>query len=485
MAERLALVIAVDTYQDPAIPPAAFAEADAAAFARALEPLGFARARQVVLLGSQATRTAIESRLRKLARAGQDFEALCAFYAGHAFEAEAAGHLTCFDSQPDDLPETSIALATLLDALGACKCERLALFLDARRGLPADLDPHLPAQPLAAFVGGANGRVCFTSCGPEESSHAAPSLKAGVWAHHLVEALAGKAPRALDEGGLLTAQALQQHLEEEVPRTLRRTFKEPRVQTPRRYGAGCLVIADLNLAQGEQATADPRLQPLKRGALRSENTTRVKSLTGYRKFHRLPDHVAPAGHKFVAELAAEELKADVDAYYAAVREHLGYKRRDVEASVDRGSGFVRTPDFEYSVSVAMAADDPATAVWRREVAGIRTPEVVLGAGFGRVFGELFDTLVFEFVEPLDLEAWIDRVEDDMPEGVKLRCASDCSSCEVSVAGFAGVIRLRRDRVEVQGGRAPTSKGLVEAFLHFQDLFAGQHDVQALPLAVSR
>jgi hypothetical protein len=120
-------------------------------------------------------------------------------------------------------------------------------------------------------------------------------------------------------------------------------------------------------------------------------------------------------------------------------------------------------------------------IWRREVAAIRTPEVILGKAFQNVFGELFDTLVFEFVKPFDLEAWIDQVEEATPEGVKLRCASDCSSCDILVVGFTGVIRLFRDRVEIQGGKTPTSRGLVEAFLQFQDLFAGKRELQALPL----
>jgi hypothetical protein len=284
---------------------------------------------------------------------------------------------------------------------------------------------------------------------------------------------------------LLTAASLQNYLEQEVPRGLRSTFKDGRTQTPTHYGdpGEHFVLADLGavLEQG-QANADPRLQQLKRGALRAESSMRVKSLSGYRKYHRLPDRVNASGQKFVADLAAEDVKADVDAYYSAIREHLAYKRRDVESSADQGSGFVRTPDFEYSVRVEMAPDDPTMAVWHREVAGIRNPEVILGKAFAAVFGGLFDTLFFEFTQPFDLETWVDRLEEEVPEGVKVRCASDCSSCDLTVAGFSGVIRLRPDRVEIQGGKAPTSKGLVEAFLQFQDRFAGRRDLQALPLS---
>jgi hypothetical protein len=480
MTERLALVFAVDTYQDQGIAPTPLAEADAAAFAQALERLGFAREQQTVLLGAQATRTAVASRLRKLAKAATAPEAVFLFYAGHAFESDGEGHLTCADSQLDDLAETSLSLRTVLDALGASEAGRIAVFLDPRGGLP---DGPLQGKELAKFCR-EPGRAAFVSHRPGEAAHVSGPLKGSAWGHHVVAALSGKAPLALEEGRLLSAGSLQDHLVREVPRTLRTTFKDAQPQSPYRLGDERLLLADLGplLAQGGQATADPRLQPLKRGALRNETVMRVKSLSGFRKFHRLPDRVSPSSQKFIADLAAEDIKADIDEKYAAVRELLGYKRRDVEASSDRGSGFVRTPDFEYSVSIEQAPDDPANVIWRREVAGIRNPEVVLGPAFAGVFGELFDALVFEFVKPFDLEAWVDRVEEEVPEGVKVRCASDCTSCDVTVRGFPGVIRLRGDRVEVQGGKAPTSRALVEAFLQFQDLFSGQRDLQALPLA---
>jgi hypothetical protein len=480
MADRVALVIGVESPQDSSLGAAAHAERDAEAFAHALERLGFARDNQIVLLGSQATKTAIESRLRKLVKSPPAALELFAFYSGHGFHEDRHDYLTCSDTQADDASETSVALQTLLDALKRSRCKRVALFLDVR-SCPRESFAH---QELVDFFSKKAGLVCFVSCDEGQTSHASGALKSGIWAHHLIEALSGQAPLALDAGGLLTAESLQNHLDKEVTRTLRSTFREAPAQTPKLYCAEGerFVLADVGkLVDERQPTADPRLQPLKRGALRSETTSKVKLLSGYRKFHRLPDRVNAGSRKFVADLAAEDVKADVDNTYSAVREQLGYKRRDVEGGSDHGSGFVRTPDFEYSVGVDLADDDPTTVIWRREVSGIITPEVVLGKPFQQVFGEVFDTLVFEFTQPFDLETWVDHIEDEMPPGVKLRTASDCSSCDVTVSGFTGVIRLFRDRVEIQGRKTPSSKGLVEAFLHFQDLFAGRRDLQELPL----
>ena len=478
MPERRAVLIAVESYQDPDMPQASHAEADAQALALALEPVGYPREGQLVLLGAQATGNAIASRLRKLAKVAPAPESLLVSYTGHGFTADGVPYLACGDTQADDLAETSLPLATLLDAVAATKVP-FALLLDLRGGLEAEA---FSFAPLEAFFAKHPDRVCLISGGDGEKGHVSGTLKAGIWASHVLEAFQGKAARALEKGTHLTAAALQAHLDLEVPRTLRSTFRAAPAQTPTLLGDEGFLLADVAPIVGQdRPTADPRLQPLRRGTLRSETTTRVKALAGYRKFHRLPDRVDARARKFIGDLAAEDIKTDVDAMYAAIREVMGYKRRDVEGSSDQGTGFVRTPDFEYSISIDLGETDPSTVIWRREVGNIREPAVVLGKPFQQVFGPVFDTLAFEFTRPFDLETWVDRIEDEVPKGVKLRCASDCSTCDIMVAGFSGTVRLLRDRVEVQGQQTPGSKSLVEAFLHFQDLFSGRRDLEQLPL----
>src|SRR5262249_10546018 len=150
---------------------------------------------------------------------------LYVFYAGHAFTAGKKGYLTCSDSQLDDLVETSVPVKALLDVLRACKAPRTALFLDARGGLPREglpkgAVPHLAGAELADFFKGP-ARVALLSCAAGEESHAGGALRGSAWAHHLVEALEGKAPLALEGDRLLHARSLQEHLARELPRTLR------------------------------------------------------------------------------------------------------------------------------------------------------------------------------------------------------------------------------------------------------------------------
>lgn len=479
MKNVAAVIVGAETYQDAKLASALYVSNDAVAFATALDALGIPAENRTVLLDAQATRTAVLSRLRKLVKTPPDVELFIVWWGGLAFEEDGETFLACHDTQSDDLAETSVAVGVLLDALKKSKRQRTVLFLDPRAGMAAGtFDPDEVVEGFEKMAGAA-----FLACGKGQASHVSGASKAGIWAQQVVEAFTGRAALAAEEGGTLTTASLQAHLEREVPRALRAAYREGRDQDPLAVLPGkAFALANIAGVIGkDQPVADPRLLPLKRGVLRGEVRGKVKALGGYRKYHRLPDRVGDHARRFVAELAAPDVQADVDQFYAALRELLGYKRRDVEGSADRGSGYVRTPDFEYSVSVTLAEDDPQTVVWRREVSAIRKPEVVLSGAFQQVFGDQFDSLVFEFCRPFDLEGWVDRMEEMVPAGVKLRCAPDCSSCDVTVAGFMGVVRLYRDHVEVQGGRTPTSRGLVEAFLQFQERFGGKEGLEELPL----
>jgi hypothetical protein len=482
MPPRLALVIGLETYADPDLPAVPHGEVGAGAFARALEGLGLSLERQIVLLGAQATRTALASKLRRLPKDLGPDEGVFLFYAGRVFSEGGRGFLTCHDTLADDPVATSLAFSEVVEALGATGSGRLVLFLDAHpAGLP-DVTPHLDPDELGSLLGPQT--AAFFSCAPGETPQASGLLKKGVWIHLVVEALTGNAPLALAGNGLLTAGSLARYLEQEVPRTLRKVLGDPDAQSPCSLGAGPgLVVADLTeVLAGRKRTPDPHMESLRRGTFRAETYGRVKALSGYRKHHHLPDRITASTRRFVAELAADDLEADLEAYYSALREYMGYKRRDLDLSLKEGTGRLGTPDFDYVVRVAQAEDDPAGVVWQREVGNIRTPEVIAGPGFQKVFGGIFDTLVFEFGQPFDVESWVDRVEDDAPEGVKVRCASDASSCEVTVPGFRGVLRLWPDRVEVQGPPGRSSTGpLVQTFLEFRGLFTGPGAPESLLL----
>jgi hypothetical protein len=265
-----------------------------------------------------------------------------------------------------------------------------------------------------------------------------------------------------------------------VPRTLRRTYETQDEQTPELFGEAhaAAVVADLGKLLGPGGDLlDPAR--MKRVVFRAESRGNVKDLGGFRKTHSLPDRANEWARKYVNRIAAPDIKADLDNTFDMVREQFGYKRKDLDVSAERdGLGFIRTPDFEYTVSLSVNPEEPTEVIWRREVARLSGPDFVRSEGFQSVFGTMFDRLVFEFAAPVDVAELVDRIEDSPPEGVKVGVASDSGEAVISLAGFAGKVKVARDAVTIEG-HAGDPGSLLEQFLAFLQKFGGLGEPKAL------
>ncbi|WP_161968072.1 caspase family protein [Fimbriiglobus ruber] len=489
MADRWALVVAVDKYLDPALNGVTYAEASARAVADALAGAGWPKANQILLFGQQATKTVLESRLGKLKKAVRRGDDLLVFVTGKGFSRGGAGYLACWDTQADDLTDTAAAVADLFAALNATKAARVTVLLDVgetplpSNPVPADTLPQLDVDQLHALFDDSARAVCLMACAPDEESYAPAALKKSAWAHLVADALSGRTAKAADAGGRVTARSLHDFVGDELPRTLRKHFGASAVQTPQLYGA-CPADAILADVSGRVGGAENGflLDParLSRVVFRSESSGRVKDLTGFRKSFQMPTSATPSARKFIARLAAEDVKADLDEVFAAVREQVGYKRKDLDVSTGGdGAGTLRTPDFEYTVSAGLDPADPARVTWTREVGQFADPGFVRGPGFEAVFGKLFDQLVFEFAVPVDVSGLVDRLEDRLPKGVKIHVASDGTTCDVALAGFAGRVTVGKDTLTVRG-RGADSAGLLDQFLAFLQTVGPLGEPAALP-----
>src|SRR4051812_1584356 len=124
MGRKLAIVIAVENYGDTRIHAVKYAEADARGFAEALELGGTLD--KVFLLSAKATKTTINSQIRQHVKALAATDELFLFYAGHGFSKNGHNFITCYDTDLDDLEDTSFNLKELLDDCGKSPCKRIA-----------------------------------------------------------------------------------------------------------------------------------------------------------------------------------------------------------------------------------------------------------------------------------------------------------------------------------------------------------------------
>src|SRR5204863_8467 len=81
-----------------------------------------------------------------------------------------------------------------------------------------------------------------------------------------------------------------------------------------------------------------------------------------------------------------------------------------------GRAAIRTPDFDYHVSVCLDPADPTAVLWQRQVTHLQNADALYGPAFQAVFGSLFTELAFESPAPTDVEELIDQIEEKRPVG---------------------------------------------------------------------
>jgi hypothetical protein len=468
VAERAALIVAVESFFEagPSVP---YAAADAAEILRALPAAGYAPAKCLLLAGHRTTKAILESHLDRLPKLLGKAESLLVLIISRAFTHRGRGFLACADTLHADLPGTSLPLQAVVDAIHKTKIPETTLLLDVDPlTLAGELAPTtLNEAELDKLCRESKSCCALISAAPGERSFESATLRHGVWRHHLIEALTGKTRTGMRPDGTLDAAGLQEFLADAVPRTVHRNFETPQEQTPLLFGEqnAAAVVAELASLLGPAADVlDPAR--MRRVVFRAESAGKVRDLAGFRKSHALPERANEWARKFVNRIAQPDLKSDIDQMFDMIREAFNYKRKDLEVSAERdGVGFIRTPDFEYTITVEVDPEEPTSVVWRREVGRLNAPEFVRSEGFVSVFGSAFDKLVFEFAEPVDVAAFVDRIEDKPPEGVKVIVASGSDTAEVKLAGHAGRIALTRDAVSIEG-RSGGVPGLLDQFLLF-------------------
>jgi hypothetical protein len=481
MPERAALVIAVETFFEVG-PPVPYAAADAAELLRALPAAGYNPQKCLLLAGHRTTRAVIESHLARLAKLLGKPESLLVLFITRAFAHRGHGYLACADTMHADLPGTSIAVADLLAAIHKMQCKDAAILLDVDPlPIAGELAPGgLNEAELKKLLDNSPCCTALVAASPGERSFESAPLRRGIWRHHLLEAFTGKIRSGAAKDGTLTAAALQGILADAVPRTVLRSYESQQQQTPLLFGesnAG-MIVAELAGVLGSSGDAlDPAR--MRRVVFRSETVRKIKDFAGFRKSHSLPERANEWARKFVNRIAQPDIKADLDETFDMVREQFSYKRKDIDVSSERdGVGFLRTPDFEFTVTVEVNPEAPTEAIWRREVSRLADPEFVRSEAFVAVFGSSFDKLVFEFTEPLDVAQFVDRIEEQPAAGVKVNVASGSDAAEVKLAGFTGRISVTRDAVMIEG-RSGATVGLLDQFLIFLSKFRGLGEAKAL------
>jgi hypothetical protein len=469
------VAVAVEKYRDSRIPEVRYAEADANEFAQILEEQGFVIASK--LLSSDATKTTIESEVRGSAGRLTKDDRLFLYYAGHGFSSGGRNFITCHDTALHDLDRTSISLEWLLETINDCPSSQCAIFLDSCHSGLMDLKDlrgiysGMTEGEIETFFKSAEHRVCFSACRMTEKSYSDQTLKHGIWTHHLIAAMTGNAPDALEANRYVTAYSLQNYLGKEVPLTLRKVRSDKATQIPVLYGSHThdFKIVDLQPLLDRRQQVDPSYAAVKDFLFRRAVKLDIKYLSGFKKgLHTVPKFVGHSANIFVEKISESEVGERIETVHGRIKEYLGYKAREVTSV----NGKIITPDFEYSVYCGQDEEDAARALLVEELSKIQ-PSILANEDFNRVFREAFAALVVELSGPPDIPKIIDTFENVKPDGAEIDYDSQRSWCEISFDNSLVKLRITNTELTVSNGwEKQGPKELMGVFLDVSKQLAG-------------
>ena len=241
------LVIGISQYQDPKIPKLKFTAADAQSLYQHLvspDQAGFSPDNVRLLLNADATRRNMEKAISGwLFQNASPDSTVIVFFAGHGgLESDKTGsekdgvskYLLPWDADLEDLFSSGLSNTRFHELLNTIKAQRLVVFMDAcyAGGVTEGArDIGLIESPYHRMAQG-RGRMVIASAQPNQRSWEDENLGHGIFTHHLLEALQGKADT--DNDGCASVMDIFRYLQDTVPATARRVSQS--LQEPLMFG---------------------------------------------------------------------------------------------------------------------------------------------------------------------------------------------------------------------------------------------------------
>ncbi len=199
----------------------------------------------------------------------------------------------------------------------------------------------------------------------------------------------------------------------------------------------------------------------------------VKTLRGFKKAHHtLPDTANATTNAFLGKICAEELAAEAEALFQAVRMGLEYKRKDVALQVASPTAVLTAKDFVVEFLYALEEAEPSRYAVTTTLRALRSLNLARTEEFSAIFAGRFTEISFALKKGARVEAVIDTIEAAGGEnGLAVSYPSDCRQCEITVDGVEAVVRCTAAALEIEFPRGGAPRDLIEGFEAVRNAFA--------------
>jgi hypothetical protein len=217
---------------------------------------------------------------------------------------------------------------------------------------------------------------------------------------------------------------------------------------------------------------------LKSSSFEGVSSGQVKQLSGFRKgIHRVPDLANDTTNRFLAKICETELAEEGESLYQRLKVGLGYKRRDLNLSVDSPSVLLSGKEFVFEIAYTLDSEVPSTYQVITTLSGLNHVSILKSDVFNEICQGLFSRLSYGFTDAVQIEKVIDMIEECPKPGIRVEYPSDCRECSVFLEGFSGQIQCRQFSLDIMLPTKSSPKTFLGGFealrgagMPFEELF---------------
>ena len=491
MENYTGLIIAVENYHDNKnLSNVRFAINDATIFLDSLIKLGCDKSKFQILTNNLATKTTIKEKINQISQYATAQDTIVFYYAGHGFYHNGKNLISCVDTSLTSLSKTTISINSILSLFDKSKSNKVIAFLDCcHSGIEFSEEERSPVSEFSTDdlkyeYGNAEHLTVFASCKSEEKSQADFERKHGVWSYFLIEAIKGKA-KGIYDGAILFSDKLQKYLADSTYRRVKMITPEKKNQTPVKYGKETkekFIVADLTkLFERKKIEAKSKGIKFEDATIISNEDDWVRNLPGFKSSHKPPKEISDYHENWIKSISTELIEEELNEVAKELRKRLNYKRKDInEPIVENGIGQLVTIDFDYVVTISQSAERPDKYIITRSIENFKNSDILSNPDFNKLFQNDFKELELRTYKKMNIEKIIDKIEEiDNEELISVEYEqTDLTSCEITINGFDGVIKLSRYTFTVQSNQ---KKSPYELVLSCQNVYQaiGQQGIQKM------
>ena len=166
--------------------------------------------------------------------------------------------------------------------------------------------------------------------------------------------------------------------------------------------------------------------------VRSE-THSIRSLSGFKKAHRVPLQLNAATGKFIGKLVADELHDEFQYVHRILRNSFGLKRKDIEITIEEdGAAILESTLFRLEKRYSTTPDALDQVHCETSLDDITDLNLLANQSFESEFPFRFYAMEVQSNLKLDIEKLIDYIEDhpEFQQHLQLDYPFDASQCQI-------------------------------------------------------